>query len=209
MCRQDQIDSSLFLLGSCQWMCRNCPRLIRLEFSRTLCLDPVPSRTGLVPKCMVRRATAREKRGREGSGRRKISPEPIWDIYDVSPDGRWVAAETPGSGGEEHITMGTTKAFAMDGTATVTLCVGYCRIQWDMSGGFAYFSFPMEGSYALPVMLDSGLPKIPPAAISIEDITNQKAITAIPWEVESAVNPSVYAYTRLNTRRNLYRIPTW
>jgi hypothetical protein len=42
----------------------------------------------------------------------------------------------------------------VDGTATVTLCVGYCRIQWDKSGGFAYFSFPMvkEGSYALPVM---------------------------------------------------------
>jgi hypothetical protein len=58
----------------------------------------------------------------------------------------------------------------------------------------------------LPAMRDSGLPSIPPAITGIEDITNLKAITAIPWEVESAVNPSVYAYTRLNTRRNLYRI---
>jgi hypothetical protein len=56
-----------------------------------------------------------------------------------------------------------------------------------------------EGSFALPVMRDSGLPRIPPAATRIEDITNLKAIIAIPWEVESAVNPSVYAYTRLNT----------
>jgi DNA-binding winged helix-turn-helix (wHTH) protein/Tol biopolymer transport system component len=144
----------------------------------------------------------------DGSARQKISPERILDSYAVSPDGRWVMAETPGSGHEEHITLGTTKAFAVDGTGTVPLCTGYCLASWDTTGGFVYFIFPQvkDGTYALPVMRDSGLPRIPPSATSIEDITSQKAITAIPWEVESAVNPSVYAYTRLNTRRNLYRI---
>jgi len=144
----------------------------------------------------------------DGSDRQEISPERILDSYAISPDGRWVVAETPGSGDEEHITLGTTKAFAVDGTATVPLCTGYCLLSWDTSGGFVYFRFPQvkEGSYALPVMRDSGLPRIPSSATSIHDITNQKAITAIPWEVESAVNPSVYAYTKLNTRRNLYRI---
>jgi len=143
----------------------------------------------------------------DGSARQKISPERILDIYAISPDGRWVIADTPGSGDEEHITLGTTKAFAVDGTATVPLCIGYCLVSWDTSGGFVYFRFPdvKEGSFALPVMRDSGLPRIPPAATRI-DITNLKEIIAIPWEVESAVNPSVYAYTRLNTRRNLYRI---
>jgi len=144
----------------------------------------------------------------DGSARQKISPERILDIYAISPDGRWVIADTPGSGDEEHITLGTTKAFAVDGTATVPLCTGYCLVSWDTSGGFVYFRFPQvkEGSYVLPAMRDSGLPSIPPAITGIEDIPNLKAITAIPWEVESAVNPSVYAYTRLNTRRNLYRI---
>ena len=147
----------------------------------------------------------------DGSARQKISPERILDSYAVSPDGRWVMAETPGSGDEEHITLGTTKAFAVDGTATVPLCTGYCLASWDTTGGFVYFIFPQvkDGTYALPVMRDSGLPRIPPSATSIQDITSQNAITAIPWEVESAVNPSVYAYTRLNTRRNLYRIPIW
>ncbi len=144
----------------------------------------------------------------DGSARQKISPERILDSYAVSPDGRWVVAETPGTGDEEHITLGTTKAFSVDGSATVPLCTGYCMMSWDTSGGFVYFGFPevKEGSYASPVMRDSGLPRTPTSATSINDITNQKAITAIPWEVESAVNPSVYAYTRLNTRRNLYRI---
>jgi DNA-binding winged helix-turn-helix (wHTH) protein/Tol biopolymer transport system component len=144
----------------------------------------------------------------DGSARQKISPERILDSYSISPDGRWVIAETPGYGDDEHITLGTTKAFAINGTATVTLCSGYCLASWDTSGRFVYFTFPdvKKGSYTLPVMRDSGLPRVSPSATSIEDITNQKAITAIPWEVESAVNPSVYAYTRLNTRRNLYRI---
>ena len=56
-------------------------------------------------------------------------------------------------------------------------------------------------------MHDSGLPKIPLTTTArIEDFANPKAITAIPWYVQSAVNSSVYAYTRQNTRRNLYRI---
>jgi hypothetical protein len=42
--------------------------------------------------------------------------------------------------------------------------------------------------------------------VRIEDFANPKAITAVPWYVQSAVNPSLYAYTRQNTRRNLYRI---
>jgi eukaryotic-like serine/threonine-protein kinase len=144
----------------------------------------------------------------DGTDRRKISPERIFDSYAVSPDGRWVVAVTPGFGDEEQIARAAGRAFAVDGSATVTLCVGYCLVSWDTSGGFVYFRFPnlKEGAYALPVMRDSGLPRVPPAITSIEDITNLKAITAIPWPLESAVNPSVYAYTRLNTRRNLYRI---
>jgi hypothetical protein len=89
------------------------------------------------------------------------------------------------------------------------VCVGYCLLSWDTGGGFVYLSYPIraEISYPLPVMRDSGLPKLPPeAATRIEDFGNPKEKTAIPWQVESAVNPSFYAYTRQDSRRNLYRI---
>jgi DNA-binding winged helix-turn-helix (wHTH) protein/Tol biopolymer transport system component len=145
----------------------------------------------------------------DGSARQKISPERILDIFDVSPDGRWVAAAVPGSGDEEQVNLGITKAFAVDGTSAVSVCVGYCLLSWDTAGGFVYLSYPIRGemSYPLPVMRDSGLPKLPPvAATRIEDFGNPKQLKAIPWQVESAVNPSVYAYTRQNSRRNLYRI---
>ncbi len=64
-----------------------------------------------------------------------------------------------------------------------------------------------EGSYAVPVVNDTGLPKLPPAGLARkEDIADSKVAAAIPWLVYSAISPSVYAYTRQNTRRNLYRI---
>jgi hypothetical protein len=164
----------------------------------------------LASSARVKATTATRNRMKTGgSARKKISPERILDSYYVSPDGRWVAAETPGSGDEEQINLGTTKAFAVDGTATVSVCVGYCMFSWDRSGGFVYLSYPEKGetSYPLPVMRDSELSKLPSVvAARIEDVGNLKKITAIPWQVESAVNPSIYAYTRQNTRRNLYRI---
>jgi DNA-binding winged helix-turn-helix (wHTH) protein/Tol biopolymer transport system component len=144
----------------------------------------------------------------DGSARKKISPERILDVYDVSPDGRWVAAEMPESGGEPQNT-GETKAFAVDGTAAVTVCAGYCILNWDSSGGFVYLYFPNSSgtSLAFPVMRNSGLPEVPPVvAAGSENIASSKEMKKYPWQVESAVNPSVYAYTRLNTRRNLYRI---
>ncbi len=142
----------------------------------------------------------------DGTGRRKIASERIIEATSVSPDGRWVVAGALGSDKER---VPGVRAFASDGSATVTLCVVNCQVYWDLSGKSAFLYFPTlhQGSYALPVMRDSGLPKIPLTATArVEDFANPKAITAIPWYVQSAVNSSVYAYTRQNTRRNLYRI---
>jgi eukaryotic-like serine/threonine-protein kinase len=140
----------------------------------------------------------------DGTGRRKVSSERTIEITSVSPDGRWVVAGGLGSDQEPA----GVKAFAVDGSAKVTLCLVNCELTWDMSGKFAFLNF-IESYRAgwLPIMRDSGLPKIPPRGVfAIEDVANPKATTAIQSAVQSAVSPSVYAYTRPNTRRNLYRI---
>ena len=72
---------------------------------------------------------------------------------------------------------------------------------------YVYISQLHESSYALPVLHDSGLPKISPGDfLRVEHEANAKTITAIPHVVYSAVSPSLYAYTRQTTRRNLYPI---
>jgi eukaryotic-like serine/threonine-protein kinase len=142
----------------------------------------------------------------DGTNRRKISSERILDIIAVSPDGRWVTAAASNSD-NEHTTV--TKAYAVDSGAVVPLCLDYCTLSWDTAGRYAYLSFVINGkvSYATPVMHDVGLPKLPPiGVVGSEYFASTKTSVVIPWFVQSAVNPSVYAYTRENTRRNLYRI---
>jgi sugar lactone lactonase YvrE len=143
----------------------------------------------------------------DGTERRKVSPERILDAIAVSPDGRWVVVQMP-TPGEEHTTA--TKVVATDGSATVTLCAGLCMPHWDTTGKFLYLFFQELNSktYPIPVVPSTGLPKTPPDGFArLEDFTSPKTDGGIPWYVESAVSSTVYAYTRDNTRRNLYRIP--
>src|SRR5271170_421187 len=86
----------------------------------------------------------------DGTGRRKIIPDPVLEVRAVSPDGRWIVAGAPDPKIEHKAAM---KAFAVDGSQSVNLCIGYCLLEWDTSGKFMFFSFPglIEGSYALPV----------------------------------------------------------
>jgi hypothetical protein len=65
-----------------------------------------------------------------------------------------------------------------------------------------------NATFPLPVVSASGLPSLPPAGIErMEDFARAKSAAVIPRMVDSAVSPSLYAYTVKNTRRNLYRIP--
>jgi serine/threonine protein kinase/Tol biopolymer transport system component len=143
----------------------------------------------------------------DGTGRRKISSQRVFDIMAVSPDGRWVAAASTGPSQENTV---AAAAFPVDGGQAVPLCLGYCVLTWNTTGNLLYVFFPSlhEGGYPLPVLHDSGLPRLPPAGIArVEDFSNAKAAAILPRVVDSVVSPDLYAYTRQNTRRNLYRIP--
>ena len=92
----------------------------------------------------------------------------------------------------------------------MTVCLGYCMFTWDQTGKFMYLFFEQfrQGTYPLPVNPDFGFPKFPAGGFArVEDLPDPKNSGFIPWYVQSAVNSSVYAYERQNTRRNLYRIP--
>jgi eukaryotic-like serine/threonine-protein kinase len=141
----------------------------------------------------------------DGSGRRKITPERILDVHSVAPDGHWILASAPNPGEEP---TAATKAFSVDGTESVKVCLGYCQSVWDPGGKFVYLSFPAlsDKTYALPIVRQSGLPILPSNGVArLEDLKAAKAIISVP-NLETVISPSFYAYTRQNTRRNLYRI---
>jgi hypothetical protein len=141
----------------------------------------------------------------DGSERRKVVPDKILDLFSVSPDGKWVVAGIPVA---ETDTTVATKAFAVDGSKTAMVCVNYCRIDWDVTGKFAYIAYldVADKSVALPVQ-GSGLPELPPAgALKMEDNASFKNAMKFSQMVQSAVGNAEYAYTKRNTRRNIYRI---
>ena len=142
----------------------------------------------------------------DGTNRRKITSEPILDLISVSPDGRWALVASPNLNEEQPV---VTKALAIDGGAASIVCAGYCMLTWDSMGRSAFLEFSnvFEGSYQVPLLRGTALPKVPQTGVArIEDFTNAKKATT-PWRVESAISPVSYAYTQQNPRHNLYRIP--
>ena len=142
----------------------------------------------------------------DGSERLKISPDPILDLHSLSPDGRWVTAFNKGTD-EEH--AGGVSAIPLDGGPSIRVCNTYCLPRWDLSGKFFWLSFPVTGeTYMLPVNPARSLPDFPPGGINAEaDLKKDKRIVVIHQQIDSAVGPNYYSYTRQNTRRNIYRIP--
>ena len=143
----------------------------------------------------------------DGSDRRKLLPQPVLDLVTVSPDGRWLLFGAASNVDEPPV---VTQAFPLDGGPTVTLCSGYCGGVWDTSGKLFYFFFEAVSDqvYVLPTSPATGLPKSSPQGIaSVDDIKAANPVATISDDVTSALASSTYVYVRLNTRRNLYRIP--
>jgi Tol biopolymer transport system component len=140
----------------------------------------------------------------DGTDRHKMIPDRILTLATMSNDRHWIVIGLPNPDEEYPVTI---RAITLDGTTSPPLCIIECHFTWDATGKTIYAYFPnlYEGSYILPVMPESGLPKTPPAGFSTkQDLATAKSL---PLNVESALNPSTYAYTRETTRRNLYRIP--
>jgi len=144
----------------------------------------------------------------DGTDRRKISPESVFDLVAISPDGQWAVAAAQAADPEHTV---STKAYPLAGGDPVPLCGDYCVPVWDVRGEFFLVNYVFndkENTYVLPLRHGTELPKLPAAGIArMEDITNAKPTAVIPHIVSSAASPSVYAFVQQTTRRNLYRIP--
>ena len=143
----------------------------------------------------------------DGSARRKISDTPILDFYGVSHDGRWALAVTRGLDAAHPYSV---TALPISGGPTVPVCVGLCFSTWDRAGKSLYLTVPSTGNtntYILPLRRN-GLPMLPATGIaSPDDLAKMKAEVAPVGMVESGGTSSLYAFSRITVRRNLYRIP--
>jgi eukaryotic-like serine/threonine-protein kinase len=144
----------------------------------------------------------------DGSGRRKVSPSHIFDLINVSPNGKWALVQAGGWSDENPAAI---TAFPVEGGEPVKVCLNFCIPGWDVRGESMYIQFFVtsdQNTYVLRLRQAGGLAELPTeVALDGELLKKMKPVVVIPHQVDSAVSSSLYAYTVNTTRRNLYRIP--
>lgn len=147
----------------------------------------------------------------DGSNLQKVNTVPALLPYGVSPDARWIPVMDTGA-------WGALLVYPTTGGAPVKICEACSRPQgtepipppmsWTPDGAFVYLKFG-ESMYAIPLKRGQVLPPAPPTGFLSPD-----AVAALPGAkliadhpVYPGPNPSTYAFTKVATQRNIYRVP--
>ncbi len=151
----------------------------------------------------------------DGTERKKVVPDPVIFLLTISPDGQWAAAWVPTAGDEPSavvaypIAGGRAVLIRKGGTGPAR--EGAPLVNWAPDGKFFYLEVPGMGgpkTFAFPLKPGAALPPMPAAGVQSQaDLARLPGVQAIPQvSVSPGPNPSVYAFSRSTTQRNLYRI---
>ncbi len=148
----------------------------------------------------------------DGTGLQKVIPDRTAFLYDISPDGKWLAAWV----GVDVL------VYPIGGGSPITLCRGCGTageenrgvtpplVSWSRDGKLLYVhSTDTRQTYAISLKPGQILPPLPASGLKLGDTTPvDGALGAIPQQraFMSADDPSVYAYPLVTTHRNIYRI---
>jgi Tol biopolymer transport system component len=132
--------------------------------------------------------------------------------FSASPDGRLVVAQ-------DSRAWGALKAFRSDNQEPIVICPACSFPQgteptppdmnWSADGRFVYLKFG-GSTYAIPLSAGQMLPRIPASGFG-----SKEAVAALPGarlvsdeaNVFPGPDPSIYAFTKVTTQRNIYRVP--
>ena len=147
----------------------------------------------------------------DGSELQKVITTPLLPLA-VSPDGQWIAVQDPSAWGALIVypAGGGTPRRLCDlcappwGTEPPAFYFG-----WAPNSEFLYWNFT-NATYAIPMQPGRLLPDIPAGGIQ-----SREGVAAFPGarlisEQDRSVpgpNPSMYAFVKVSTQRNIYRVP--
>ncbi len=163
----------------------------------------------LIYRCNEGRLNFICTRREDGSGEKRVSDQAILEFQGMSPDGKWAALLVASQIKDEPDVQLVAHRLA-DG-ARVEICSDFCLGAWDLSGKDFVMIAQVRGlseSYFLPVTEGTGVPKLSEGGMKLSK--NMKAsgkIKLVEAPVDSAISAEIYSYTKVNVRRNLYRIP--
>ena len=148
--------------------------------------------------------------GPDGAGLQKIASEKALFLYDISPDGKWLAAwfghdikVYPSSGGVPTLLCADCGSGGAEERGVTPPMVSWSHDARELylysEGTHQTYAVPLKPGQALPaapsgILWDSG----PPAIAGTRVIPHERAFMS--------GNPSVYAYPQMAAHRNIYRI---
>ena len=162
----------------------------------------------------------------DGSARQKVTAEPVITVMSVSPDRRWAVVWTPGSA---DVPSRPLVAYPLAGGDAVRLCDDCAEVNvftrgnqppmltWSPDGQYLYITFqtlkvPIDSQYETGKTYAMRLARastLPPAFNHEADVASIPGVQVIPHGgIFPGPRPSLYAFTRTTTHRNIYRIPT-
>ena len=147
----------------------------------------------------------------DGERREKITQVTGTVFGLLSPDGEWLSSI---SSDNSRVTMLSTSGQAPRPLLPYSQT---SRLRWSLNGSRAYLSiqfgqasaFAVGRTYVLPLAPGSVLPRIPAGGFRTEaEVAAQPGVELLPYgDLAPGPTPSVYAFSRITTTRNLYRIP--
>jgi eukaryotic-like serine/threonine-protein kinase len=150
--------------------------------------------------------------GEDGSGDRPLIDTSNILPFSVSPDGQFVAAQ--------DTRQWSSLKLYQPGDRPPTLVCPTCSppqgtepvpedITWSPDGAFMYLKFG-GSTYAIPLPPGKMLPPIPASGFESKEavaaVSGARLVSDDP-NVFPGPNPSVYAFTKMSTQRDIYRVP--
>ena len=164
-------------------------------------VEGVQPRFGPSGEIFFRHAEAVYRIHADGTGLRKAVAEPVYLVWNVSPDERWIVGWAPL---RDHGSM-AMQAFSLERRSPIPIGDSFAFLNWTLDGHTAL----LGGRYLVPLSLGESLPRIPEGGFHAEqEMAHLPGARRIE---ESGLVPGpssdIYAFYRGTIQRNVYRIP--
>jgi serine/threonine protein kinase/Tol biopolymer transport system component len=143
---------------------------------------------------------------KDGSGRQQVSTRPISTVMSSSPDGRWLVVMAPTS---DNTAIDTIAIPAEVGGKPRVIGRGRYPVTWARDGRFVYIGVQAKDSQTVAIPVSPGeLPELPDGGIrSLEQASALRGARLIEgMDISPGPDPSIFAYIKTTTHRNLFRI---
>ena len=139
----------------------------------------------------------------DGSSNVRALDAPIAEFQAVAPDGKWVSVGLAVEGGISGMFLAP-----IGGGAPILIRKGWWPAQWSRDGGALYIEVGTgENSqqHARTAVLPIGVDGLPTESATA--VPDTKLIPHAEQDLSMGSDPSVYAFVKAETHRNIYRIP--